>query len=98
MDDQLFRATRRTATHVLSLDLHPIFRNNRDIELALRQFIFKAHRSGEPVVEIIPGKGTGQLRARVLTFLGQKHIRRLYDRVEVSDGNTGRVLVHFARC
>ncbi|WP_234545212.1 Smr/MutS family protein [Streptomyces shenzhenensis] len=82
---------------MLSLDLHPIFRNNRDIELALRQFIFKAHQSGEPVAEIIPGRGTGQLRERVLVFLGQKHIRRLYDRVEVSSGNTGRVLVHFAR-
>ena len=82
---------------MLSLDLHPVFRNNRDIELALRQFIFKAHRSGEPVAEIIPGKGTGRLKDRVLAFLGQKHIRRLYDRVEVDGGNTGRVLVHFRR-
>ncbi|MFF8593830.1 Smr/MutS family protein [Streptomyces sp. NPDC015220] len=82
---------------MLSLDLHPLFRNNRDIELALRQFIFRAHQSGEPVAEIIPGKGTGQLRARVLAFLEQKHIARLYERVEVKDGNTGRVLVHFAR-
>ncbi|WP_331728210.1 Smr/MutS family protein [Streptomyces sp. NBC_01176] len=82
---------------MLSLDLHPIFRNNRDIELALRQFIFKAQQSGEPVAEVIAGKGTGQLRERVLAFLAQKHIRRLYDRVEVSSGNPGRVLVHFAR-
>ncbi|MYS42613.1 DNA mismatch repair protein MutS [Streptomyces sp. SID5998] len=80
---------------MLNLDLHPLFRNNRDIELALRQFVFRAHRSGEPVAEIIPGKGTGQLRNRVLAFLGQKHIRKLYDRVEVSEANTGRVLVHF---
>ncbi|MFI2645236.1 Smr/MutS family protein [Streptomyces sp. NPDC018610] len=82
---------------MLSLDLHPLFRNNRDIELALRQFIFRAHQSGEPVAEIIPGKGTGRLRGRVLAFLEQKHIRRLYDRVEISDANTGRVLVHFTR-
>ncbi|MGA4962050.1 Smr/MutS family protein [Streptomyces pseudogriseolus] len=82
---------------MFSLDLHPTFRNNRDIELALRQFIFKAHQSGEPVAETIPGKGTGQLRERVLASLGQKRFRRLYDRVEVSSGNTGELLVHFAR-
>ncbi|MET7680391.1 Smr/MutS family protein [Streptomyces sp. NPDC005423] len=80
---------------VLSLDLHPLFRNNRDIDLALRQFLLRAHHLGEPVAEIIPGKGTGQLRGRVLAYLGQKHIRKLYDRVEVRDSNTGRVLVHF---
>ncbi|MFK0152526.1 Smr/MutS family protein [Streptomyces sp. NPDC090499] len=80
---------------MLTLDLHPIFRNNRDIELALRQIVFQANRTGEPVVEIIHGKGTGQLKGRVLAFLGQKHIRKLYDRVEIDTANTGRVLVHF---
>ncbi|MGC0379749.1 Smr/MutS family protein [Streptomyces sp. SAI-229] len=82
---------------MLSLDLHPLFRNNRDIELALRQFVFRAHHSGEPVAEIIPGKGTGQLQSRVLAFLGQKHMRKLYDRAEVDPHNTGRILVHFSR-
>ncbi|MEU9157390.1 Smr/MutS family protein [Streptomyces sp. NPDC048417] len=81
---------------MLTLDLHPIFRNNRDIELALRQVVFQAKRTEEPVVEIIHGKGTGQLRARVLAFLGQKHIRKLYDRLETDTANTGRILVHFA--
>lgn len=80
---------------MMSLDLHPLFRNNRDIELALRQFVFKANNAGEPVAEIIPGKGSGQLRARVLAFLDQKHIRKLYVRREVDSGNTGRILVYF---
>ncbi|MCQ4084513.1 Smr/MutS family protein [Streptomyces sp. RB6PN25] len=77
------------------MDLHPIFRNNRDIELALRQTIFKAARTGETVVEIIPGKGSGQLKQRTLAFLGQRHIKKLYDRVEADPNNPGRVLVHF---
>ncbi|MFF4733217.1 Smr/MutS family protein [Streptomyces mirabilis] len=81
---------------MLTLDLHPIFRNNHDIELSLRQIVFQAKRAGEPVVEIIHGKGTGQLKGRVLAFLGQKHIRKLYDRVESDTANTGRILVHFA--
>ncbi|PYC79463.1 DNA mismatch repair protein MutS [Streptomyces tateyamensis] len=78
-----------------SLDLHPIFRNNRDIELAMRQFLFAAARSGDPVAEIIPGKGSGQLKRRVLAFLDQKHIRRLYLRHSEDPKNPGRVLVHF---
>ena len=77
------------------LDLHPIFRNNRDIDLALREVIFKAARTGATVVEIIPGKGSGRLQRRVLSFLGQKHIRKLYDHVESDPVNTGRILVHF---
>ncbi|MBV2357106.1 Smr/MutS family protein [Streptomyces sp. J2-1] len=80
---------------MMSLDLHPLFRNNRDIELALRQFLFRASNAGEPVAEIIPGKGSGKLRARVLAFLDQKHIRKLYVRREVDSGNSGRVLVYF---
>lgn len=80
---------------MLTLDLHPIFRNNRDIELALRQAIFTATRTGETVVEIIPGKGTGKLKKRVLAFLGQPHIKKLYDRFETDPSNDGRILVHF---
>ncbi|MEE4542431.1 Smr/MutS family protein [Streptomyces sp. V4-01] len=80
----------------ITLDLHPLFRNNRDIDLALREVVFRAARTGVGVVEIIPGKGTGQLKKRVLAFLAQKHIRKLYTRIETDATNTGRVLVHFA--
>jgi dsDNA-specific endonuclease/ATPase MutS2 len=79
----------------MSVDLHPVFRNNRDIELALREALFRAARTGEDALEIIPGKGTGQLRKRVLAFLAQKHIRKLYDRVETDPANPGRVVVRF---
>ncbi|MDI5961481.1 Smr/MutS family protein [Streptomyces sp. SL13] len=89
------RASRLEANALISLDLHPIFRNNRDIELALREALFRAARTGEPALEIIPGKGTGQLRKRVLAFLGQKHIRKLYDRLETDPANPGRIVVHF---
>ncbi len=82
---------------MLSVDLHPVFRNNRDIELALREALFRAARTGEDALEIIPGKGTGQLRKRVLAFLAQKHIRKLYDRVESDPANPGRVVVRFRR-
>lgn len=80
---------------MLSLDLHPLFRNNRDIDVAMRQFLLAAARSGTPVAEIIPGKGSGQLLSRVLAFLDQKHIKKLYARRETDPSNAGRVLVYF---
>jgi hypothetical protein len=45
--------------------------------------------------EIIPGKGSGQLKKRVLRFLEQKEIKALYHRVEKDSDNFGRVFVHF---
>jgi len=47
------------------------------------------------MVEIIPGKGSGQLKKRVLRFLNQKEIKSLYHRVEKDDKNFGRIFVHF---
>ena len=79
----------------LTLDLHPIFRNEREVDRAVRAIIFEAVRTNATVVEIIPGKGSGQLKKRVLRFLDQKEIRALYHRVEKDSKNFGRVFVHF---
>jgi hypothetical protein len=53
-------------------------------------------RTNATLVEIIPGKGTGKLKRRVLALLRQGHLRRLYRRVETDETNGGRVLVHFS--
>ncbi|MBK3576633.1 Smr/MutS family protein [Streptomyces sp. MBT65] len=79
---------------LITLDLHPYFRSDRDIDTALRQTLFKAAATGVDIVQIIPGKGTGQLKKRVLAVLAQKHIRKLYARVEQDPTNAGRILVH----
>jgi phosphatidylserine/phosphatidylglycerophosphate/cardiolipin synthase-like enzyme len=84
----------REAIALLTLDLHPFFRSDRDIDVALRQALFKAAATGVDVVQIIPGKGTGQLKARVMAVLAQKHIKKLYLRVETDPANSGRILVH----
>jgi hypothetical protein len=47
------------------------------------------------LVEIIPGKGSGQLKKRVLRFLAQPEVKRLYHRLEKDDKNFGRIFVHF---
>jgi dsDNA-specific endonuclease/ATPase MutS2 len=79
----------------LKLDLHEIYNRGQDIDHALRAVIDEAVRTKAPLVEIIPGKGSGQLKKRVLRFLEQKEIKSLYHRVEKDSKNWGRVFVHF---
>ena len=79
----------------LKLDLHDIYRRGDDIEQALRSVIDEAVEKKIRLVEIIPGKGSGQLKKRVLRFLDQKEVKALYDRVEKDSHNFGCVFVHF---
>lgn len=79
----------------LTLDLHDIYNRGTDIERALRGVIDEAVAKKAPLVEIIPGKGSGQLKKRVLRFLDQKEIKALYHRVEKDSRNFGRIFVHF---
>jgi len=65
-----------------------------DPDLA-RAIIDEAVAKKAPLVEIIPGKGSGALKKHVLRFLQQKEIKALYHRVEKDSDNFGRVFVHF---
>ena len=79
----------------LKLDLHDIYNRGQDIDQALLAIINEAVAKKAPVVEIIPGKGSGQLKKRVLRFLDQKEIKALYHRGEKDSKNYGRLFVHF---
>ena len=79
----------------LTLDLHDIYNRGGDIDRALRGVIAEAVAKKAPLVEIIPGKGSGALKKRVLRFLDQQDIKALYHRVEKDSKNFGRVFVHF---
>ena len=79
----------------LKLDLHNIYSNGRKIEEALERIIAEAVDKKISEVEIIPGKGSGQLKKSVLRFLDQPRIKRLYHRLEKDDKNFGRIFVHF---
>jgi dsDNA-specific endonuclease/ATPase MutS2 len=79
----------------LKLDLHDVYNRNADIERALKGIIDEAVAKRAALVEIIPGKGSGQLKKRVLRFLDQKEIKALYHRVEKDSQNFGRLFVHF---
>jgi DNA-nicking Smr family endonuclease len=79
----------------LTLDLHDIYNRGEEIDHALRAVMEEAVRTKATMVEIIPGKGSGQLKKRVLRFLDQKEVKGLYHRVEKDSDNFGRVFVHF---
>ena len=79
----------------LKLDLHNIYNKGDKIEMELNRIIEEAIDRRINLVEIIPGKGSGQLKKRVLRFLNQPEIRKLYHRVEKDSKNFGRIFVHF---
>lgn len=79
----------------LKLDLHDIFNKGRNIDQALNDIMDEAERKKAKTVEIIPGKGSGQLKKRVLRFLDRKDVKARYHRVEKDSKNFGRLWVHF---
>ncbi|MEV0968435.1 Smr/MutS family protein [Microtetraspora glauca] len=79
----------------LKLDLHDIYNNSREIDRALNGIIQEAVRVKATQVEIIPGKGSGQLKKKVLRFLEQKEIKALYHRIDKDAKNHGRLFVYF---
>jgi dsDNA-specific endonuclease/ATPase MutS2 len=79
----------------LKLDLHDNYNKGDKIEAELQRIMDEAIEKRIALVEIIPGKGSGQLKKRALRFLDQKHIRAMYHRIEKDDKNFGRIFVHF---
>ena len=79
----------------IKLDMHGIFNKAGAIDSELNRVIAEAMQKRIALVEIIPGKGSGQLKKHVLRFLEQPQIKKLYHRIEKDDKNFGRIFVHF---
>ena len=79
----------------LKLDLHDIYNKGGLIDKELENIINEAIEKKIALVEIIAGKGSGQLKKKVLRFLDQKHIKQLYHRIDKDSKNFGRLFVHF---
>ena len=77
------------------LDLHQIYNRGTAIETELNRVMEEAVDKRISLVEIIPGKGSGQLKKHVLRFLNRPEIKGLYHRLEKDDKNFGRIFVHF---
>jgi DNA-nicking Smr family endonuclease len=79
----------------LKLDLHSIFNKGEEIEKALAGLFKEAVENRIEYVEIISGKGTGQLKKHVLRFLAKPEVKCLYHRLKKDDKNFGRIFVYF---
>jgi len=79
----------------LKLDLHEIYNRGHKIEEELNRIIQQAVEKRIPLIEIIPGKGSGQLKKKVLRFLNQPEIKKLYHRIDKDSKNFGRLFVRF---
>ena len=79
----------------LKLDLHDIYSKGKEIDTALSEIIAAAIERKIEIVEIIPGKGSGQLKKHVLRFLDKPEIKKLYHRVKKDSKNFGRIFVYF---
>lgn len=79
----------------LKLDLHDIYNNSRAIDQALESIFEEAIEKRIKEVEIIPGKGSGQLKKKVDRFLQLPHIKSRYHRIEHDAKNHGRMFVYF---
>lgn len=79
----------------IKLDLHDIYNNSKAIDKVLQEAFDYAIDKKIREVEIIPGKGSGQLRKKVERFLQQPHIKPLYHRIENDSKNFGRLFVYF---
>ncbi|MBN1369546.1 MAG: Smr/MutS family protein [Dehalococcoidaceae bacterium] len=79
----------------ITLDLHDIYNKGNAIDAELNRVMEQALAKKITPVEIIPGKGSGQLKKRVLRYLNQPEIKKLYHRLEKDDKNFGRIFVHF---
>jgi len=79
----------------IKLDLHDIYNDSRAIDKALQQAFEDAIENKIKEVEIIPGKGSGQLKKKVHRFLQAPHIKPLYHRIENDSKNYGRLFVYF---
>ncbi len=78
----------------LKVDLHDIYSDGRKLQGALRDVMDEAVEIRAKSVEIIPGKGSGQLKKHVLRFL-ENNYKGVYHRIEKDDKNWGRIFVHF---
>ncbi len=79
----------------IKLDLHPIFNKGAVIDAELERVFREAEAKKISTIEIIPGKGSGQLKKKVLRFLQQKSVQARYHRLDKDRDNHGRLFVHF---
>ena len=80
---------------LIKLDLHDICKKGYLIERELNRLMIEAVEKKIALVEIIPGKGSGQLKKSVLRLLSRPDIKKLYHRIDKDRDIFGRIFVRF---
>jgi DNA-nicking Smr family endonuclease len=78
----------------IRIDLHPIFNKGLEVESEINRAFDKAEKERIPVIEIISGKGSSELKKRVMLILSKKINKSRYYRLEIDGDNIGRIFVH----
>jgi DNA-nicking Smr family endonuclease len=81
----------------LKLDLHDIYNKGDIIKTEIMRVIDEAYENNIPLVEIIHGKGKGQLKKNVIRFLQQPYAKNKYHRLDKDANNHGRLFLHFKK-
>ncbi len=79
----------------ITIDLHESYNKSKDLEYLLTSSFQEAFDRKVDYLEIIHGKGTGQLKKRVDRFLQLSENKSRYKRVKHDSKNFGRLFVYF---
>jgi DNA-nicking Smr family endonuclease len=79
---------------ILKLNLYPV---SIDMERQITEAIHEALEKRIKTVEISYGEASDSVKKRMLNFLNQKEMRRLYTRLEKTEKGWGRIYLHFRR-
>jgi hypothetical protein len=79
---------------ILKLNLYPV---STGMEERVTAAIQEALEKRIKTVEISYGEASDTVKKRILNFLKQKEIRKLYSRLEKTDKGWGRVYLHFRK-
>jgi DNA-nicking Smr family endonuclease len=79
----------------IRIDLHDVFNRSEEIDRALEDAFRRAERHRAKSLQIIHGKGSGQLKKRVARFLQDPRVRAVTRNVDNDSKNWGRVFIYF---
>lgn len=79
----------------ITIDLHDSYNNSKSLDYLLTTSFQEAFELKVEYLEIIHGKGSGQLKKRVDRFLQLPENKSRYKRVKHDSKNFGRLFVYF---
>ncbi len=79
----------------IKIDLHDIYNKGKLIDKVILDAIDEAVEYRIGMIEIIHGKGSGQLKKKVIRLLQKPEVKQKYHRIDKDSKNFGRLFVRF---